>query len=812
MQTLLQDLRYSVRMLLKNPGFASAAVITLALGIGINSAIFSVVNALLVRPLPFDDLDRIVALWERVPSQGVERNETAAANYFDWSAQQTSFERTGAYRGWSANLTGVDNPENMQGYLVTASLFDVLGVRPLHGRAFTAEEDQPGKENVVILNYGLWQRRFGGDPGIVGKTISINGVTRTVVGVMPPEFNYPPGAQLLAPLALTPSEAQNRGTHYMLVVARLKPGVSPAQAQAELDAIMARLERQYPDTNTGRGIGVFPLLEDTVRFYSQALLTLMCAVGFVLLIACANVANLMLARAAGRDKEMAIRTALGASRWRIVRGLFTESLLLAVLGGALGVLLAFWASDLFKSAIPAEFFDFVPGWKHIGVDLRVLAFAFSLSVFTALLFGLAPALQSSKPDLNAALKERGKSSYGGFGGGFGKRRLRSSLVIAEVALSFVLLILAGLMMKSFVRLVGADPGFNAESVLTMELSLPYAKYREAGQREAFYRQLLERVEALPGVETAGAVNHLPLGGSNTSTSFLVAGVPEPPPGQDFDGRWRICSPHYFRALGMTLLEGRAFVDQDMAGAQPVVIVNETLARKYWPNESAIGKRIRFTGDPARNPWMHVIGVVRDVKHKLDLEVTPEYYLPHAQDAWGEMLLVARTHGEPTALASAIRGEVWKLDKDQPVSRIRTMEQVSAESVMVQRHSVVALGVFATLALLLAAVGLYGVMSYTVTQRTNEIGIRVALGANPRDVMKLVIIQGMVLVLIGVAVGSLASLGLARLIETLLFDVEPTDPLTFGASAALLAIVALLACWIPARRAAKVDPMVALRQE
>jgi predicted permease len=808
MSNLWQDLRYAARMAMKNPGFTSIAVITLALGIGINSAIFSVVNALLVRPLPFDDLDRIVALWERVPSQGVERNETAAANYFDWSAQQTSFSRTGVYRGWSANLTGDDNPENMVGYLVSASLFDVLGVRPLHGRAFTAEEEQPGKENVVILNYGLWQRRFGGDPGIVGKTISLNGVARTVVGVMPPEFNYPRGGQLLAPLALTPDQARNRGSHYMLAVARLKPGVSPAQAQAELDTIMARLEREHPNTNTGRGIGVFPLLEDTVRFYSQALLTLMCAVGFVLLIACANVANLMLARAAGRDKEMAIRTALGASRWRIVRGLFTESLLLALIGGVFGVLLAFWASDLFKSAIPAAFFDFIPGWKHIGVDMHVLTFTLSLSMLTGLLFGLAPALQASKPDLNAALKD--KSSIGS--GRSGKRRLRSALVIAEVALSLVLLVGAGLMMKSFIRLIGADPGFNAENVLTMELALPYAKYREADQREAFYRQLLERVEALPGVESAGAVNHLPLGGSNTSTSFLVEGVPEPPPGQDFDGRWRVCSPHYFRALGMTLREGRAFTDQDRAGAQPVVIVNETLARKYWPNESAIGKRIRFTGDTARNPWMQVVGVVRDVKHELNLEVTPEYYLPHAQDAWGEMVLVARARGEPAALASAIRGEVLQLDEDQPVSRIRAMEQVSAESVMLQRHSVVALSVFASLALVLAAIGLYGVMSYTVTQRTNEIGIRVALGANPRDVMKLVIVQGMALVLFGVASGSIASLGLARLIEPLLFEVDPTDPLIFSASAALLATAALLACWIPARRATKVDPMVALRQE
>ncbi len=803
MQTLIQDLRYSVRMLWKHPGFTLIAVTTLALGIGINSAIFSVVNALLVQPLPFKDLDRIVALWENVPAQGVERNETAAANYFDWNSQQTSFEHTAIYRWWSANLTGVDYPETLQGFRVTASLFDVLGVKPLHGRVFRAEEEQPGKENVVILNYGLWQRRFGGDPGIAGKTISINGVPRTVVGIMPPEFNFPNGGEMLAPLALTPAEAQNRISHYLLAIARLKTDVSITQAQAELDVIMARLEQQNPNTNTGRGLGVFPLLKDTVRHYDQALLTLMCAVGFVLLIACANVANLLLARAAGRNKEMAIRAALGASRWRIVRGLFTESLVLALFGGILGVVLAFWGSDLFRSAIPAEYMNFIPGWKHIGVDLHVLIFTLTLSILTGLLFGLAPAMQASKPDLNTALKESGKLS-----GGSGKRRLRSALVISEVALSFVLLILAGLMMKNFIRLIGADPGFNAENVMTMELTLPEAKYREDNQRVAFYRQLLEQVETLPGVESAGAVNHLPLGGSNTSTSFLVEGVPEPPPGQDFDGRWRICSPHYFQALGMTLRDGRAFTDQDRAGGQPVVIVNETLARRYWPNESAVGKRIRFTGDPARNTWMPVVGVVRDVKHELKLEVTPEFYQPHAQAAWGEMVLVARTRGEQPSLVPAIRAEVLKLDKDQPVARLRTMEQVSRESVMIERHSMIALGIFASFALLLAAIGLYGVMSYTVTHRTSEIGIRVALGARPPDVLKLVIVQGMVLVLIGVAIGLIASLGLTRL----LFDLSSTDSWTFSACALLLAIVALLACWIPARRATQVDPMVALRSE
>jgi putative ABC transport system permease protein len=807
MSTLLQDLRYGVRVLRMKPGFTLVAILALALGIGANTAIFSIVNALLVRPLPFENLDRMVAIWEKIPSRNVDRNETAAANYFDWRAQNQVFEHLGAYRWWSVNLTGVDAPERVQGYQVTASFFDMLGVRPADGRGFSPEEERPGQNQVAVLHHGFWQRRFAGDPQIIGKTISLNSVPYTVVGVMPPEFNFPKGGEVLAPLALTPEQSQNRGDHYLLTVGRLRPGVTLERAQAEMDTIARRLEQQYPRTNTGTGVALFPLRSDSVRFYEPALLVLFGAVGCVLLMACANVANLMLARASSRDKEIAIRAALGAGRLRIVRQLLTESLTLAFIGGALGILLALWGTDWIRAMIPAEFAPFIYGWKQIGLDLRVLGFTLGLSLLTGLVFGLVPALQASKPDLNTALKEGSRTSAV-----FSRRRLRSLLVVSEVAISFVLLIGAGLMMKSFAHLMTTDPGFNTESALTMELGLPAAKYREAAPRVAFFEQLLQRIEALPGVEAAGAVNHLPLGGSNSSIGLLIEGAPEPPPGQGIGGRYRVCSPRYFQALGMTLLAGRGFTDQDTADAPLVVIINETMARRFWPKEEPIGKRIRFPGNPERNPWMQVVGVVRDVKHELNLAVTPEFYRPYAQDAWREMNLVARTRTEPMALAAAIRSQVLALDNDQPVFRIRTLEQVRSESVLFQRFSVVILGLFGTLALILVAAGIYGVMSYSVAQRAHEIGIRLALGAQARDVLRLVVGQGLGLTSIGVAIGVAAAFGLTRLMERLLFEVSATDPSVFLVIALLLAAVALVACYLPARRAMKVDPMVALRYE
>ena len=627
MDSLLRDLKFSVRSLLKRPALAIIAIVTLAIGIGANSAIFSVVNALLLKPLPFPDPDRIVALWDKVPSRGIERNEVTVANYLDWRAQNRTFEQLGMYRWWSTNLTGADSPERVQGFQVTPNFLDIVGVKPLLGRGFSGDEDQPGKDAVALLTYSLWQRRFGGDPNIVNKTIETNGVVRTVIGVMPPEFNYPKGAEIYAPLTITPELARNRSNHGYLGIGRLKPGVSLPGARADLDTIARQLERQYPETNTGRGVVIYPILEDTVRMYSTALWVMMAAVGFVLLIACANVANLMLARAAGRQREIAVRSALGASRFRIIRQLLTESVLLGVVGGALGILVGYWSVDAIRAANPGEAARFAPGWNHLGINPSVLIFTLLLSVLSGVLFGLAPAWQRSKPDLNSSLKDGGRQ------GTTGSHRLRGLLVVSEVALSLMLLISAGLLIRSFLQLVKTDPGFNSDSLLTMNLVLPAVKYKDEPQRAAFYSELLRRVEALPGVELAAAINHLPLGGNNSSTSFLIEGLPDPPPGQETSGRYRVCTPNYFKAMGIPVLRGRAFTDQDRAGSPPVIIVNETLARKYWPNTDAVGKRMRYTGPLEQNPWMQVVGVAKDVKHEMNLPITEDFYVPHAQDAW-----------------------------------------------------------------------------------------------------------------------------------------------------------------------------------
>lgn len=806
METLIKDIRYGARSLLKRPALAIIAIVTLAVGIGANSAIFSTVNALLLKPLPFPDPDRIVALWDKVPSRGVERNEVAVANYLDWRAQNKTFEQLGIYRWWSTNLTGSDSPERVQGFQVTPNFLDIVGVKPMMGRGFSAEEDQPGKDAVALLTYSLWQRRFGADPNIVNKTIATNGVARTVIGVMPPDFNYPKGAEIYAPLAITPELGRSRGNHSYLGIGRLKPGVSLQGAQADLNTIASQLEKQYPETNTGRGVVIYPILEDTVRMYSTALWVMMAAVGFVLLIGCANVANLMLARATGRQREIALRAALGASRFRIIRQLLTESVLLSLLGGALGIVVAYWGVDAIRSANPGEAARFAPGWNHLGINLPVLAFTLLLSVLSGVLFGLAPAWQFSKPDLNSALKEGGRQ------GTSGSHRLRGLLVVSEVALSLMLLISAGLLIRSFLQLVKTDPGFNSDNLLTMNLVLPVAKYKDEPQRAAFYSDLVRRVMELSGVESAAAVNHLPLGGSNSSTSFLVEGLPEPPPGQEFSGRYRVCTPNYFETMGIPVLRGRGFTDQDKAGAPPVIIVNETLARKYWPNTDPIGKRMRYTGPLEQNPWMQVVGVVKDVKHEMNLPITEDFYVPHAQDAWQSMVLVAKTKVEPAAMAAPIRQQVWALDKDQPVFDVHTMREVRAISLALYSFSSIMLSIFAGVALLLAAIGIYGVMSYAVTQRTQEIGIRMALGARVVDVLKLVVRNGMSLALIGVAVGLAGAYGLTRLLASLLVGVAPTDLVTFSTVTFGLLLIALLACYIPARRATKVDPMIALRYE
>ena len=806
MDTLLSDIRYAFRNLISRPAFTLIAVVTLALGIGANSCIFSAINALLLKPLPIPNQERVMTIWDKDSSHGWEHNEVTMANYFDWRAQNQSFEQLALYRWWSTNLTGVDTPERVQGFLVTGNFFDALGVKPMMGRGFYEEENQPGKDAVAVITYSLWQRRFGGDPNIINKTIALNTISRTVVGVMPPRFNFPKGADVYAPLALTPELMRNRMTHQYYVIGRLKPDITQQSAQVDINTIVARLEKQYPDTNTGISATVIPVLKDTVQMYEVALWVMMGAVGFVLLIACANVANLMLARASGRQKEIALRAALGASRWRIVRQLLTESVIVAVLGGALGVLVAFWGINLLRGANPGEAAKYAPGWDQLGINLPVLAFTIGLSVLSGLVFGLAPSLQVSKPNLNDALKEGGRS------GSVGSHRLRSSLVVFEIALSLILLVGAGLLVRSFLSLMKTNPGFTPDHLMTMNLVLPRAKYKEEAQLISFYSELVQRAETVPGVHSAAAVNFIPLGGSNASDAFLVEGLPEPSPGQEYVGRYRVCTPNYFQTMGIAVLKGRDFTASDKADTALVAIINETMARKYWANGDAVGKRFRFLGAPEKRPWIEIVGIVQDVKHDLNVPVTPEYYLPYPQDVWSSMVLVARTTVDPASTASALRQQVWSLDKDQPVFDVKTMDEVRSISVALYSFSSVMLAVFAGVALILAAVGIYGVMAFAVTQRTQEIGIRMALGAGRADVLKLVLRHGMWLALIGVAIGLAGAWALTRFLSKLLVGVSTTDILTFSIVTFTLLFAALLACYLPARRATKVDPLVALRYE
>src|SRR6185369_5182580 len=655
--------------------------------------------------------------------------------------------------------------------------------------------------------HSLWQRRFGGDKDILNKTITVNSVVRTVVGVMPERFNYPKGAEVYAPLQMTPELMKSRGSHGYYVIGRLKSGSSIQSAQAEIDNIMARLEQQFPETNKGWGSTVFPIVADTVRMYDTALWVMMAAVGFVLLIACANVANLMLARASGRQREIAVRTALGASRWRIVRQLLTESVIVALIGGGLGILVGFWGIDALRAGNPGDAAKYAPGWYQLGINPTVLLFTLGLSVVSGIVFGLAPALQVSKPNLNNSLKEgmRGTSSA--------SHRLRSSLVVFEVALSLMLLVGAGLLTRSFLSLLKTDPGFNPDHVLTMNLVLPRVKYKDEPAVAAFYNDLVQRVKAQPGVESAAFVNYIPLGGSNSSNSYLVEGEPEPPPGQEHDGRYRVATPDYFRTMEISIVRGRPFTEQDKAGAPPVVIVNETLARQHWPGQDPLGKRIRFNERQLEKaPWMEVVGVIKDVKHELNIPIEPEYYLPHAQDSWNGMVLVARTSVDPASLSAALRQQVWAIDKDQPVFDVKTMQEVRSTSVAIYSFSSVMLAIFAGIALVLAAIGIYGVMAFAVTQRTQEIGIRMALGARTADVLKMVVTHGMKLALLGMVIGLAGSWALTRFIEKLLVGVQPTDLLTFSLVSVCLLVAAFVACYLPARRATKVDPLVALRYE
>ncbi|HJQ32684.1 MAG TPA: ABC transporter permease [Pyrinomonadaceae bacterium] len=801
MRSLLQDVRYAVRRLLKSPGFAAVAVVALALGIGANTAIFSVVNSVLLRPLPYPQPEQLVQLWESRPRMNMTRAAVGPHEFLAWAERSQSFKQLAAADSAEYNLTGRGEPERVTAALVSASYFPLFGVNPLHGRAFLPEEEQPGRENVVVLSHELWQSRFNSDASIVGQTLNLDGVPCTVVGVMPRGFRLPDDSALARPVVFTAEDHAKAGSHFLSVYGRLKDGVTVEQAQTEMAAVAGRVEQDFGDANAGHLVVLVPLHEQLVGGARAALLVLLGAVGLVLLIACANVANLLLARAAGRRREVAVRSALGASRWRIVRQLLAESLLLSVLSGAAGLLLAVWGVDLLVSLDPSG----VQRAGEVTLDWRVLGFALGLSLLTGLLFGLAPALQTSKTDLVESLKEGGRSAQG-----LGRSRLRGALVVSEVALTLVLLVGAGLLIKSFRQLLAVESGLDPRGVLTLDVSLPRTKYPEPQQLASFYERLIEQAAALPGVESAGAVSVLPLAGSDNSNFVQIEGRAPQPAGQALRAGRRNVSAEYFRALGIPVKRGRAFTAADRQDAPPVVVINESMARSFFAGEDPVGKRIR-TGDKA--PWAEVVGVVGDVRHRgLDVDTRPEMFFPHLQTPSRQMTLVVRTSGDPVALAGPLRERVRELDRDQPVGNVKTMEAWVAESVASRRFSVLLLGVFAAVAAGLAALGLYGVVSYSVAQRTHEIGLRVALGARPRDVLRLVIRQGMALTLLGTAAGLLAALALTRLMSSLLFGVGATDPATFVTVPALLLVVALLACYLPARRATKVDPMVALRYE
>ncbi|MBA3714399.1 MAG: ABC transporter permease [Pyrinomonadaceae bacterium] len=802
-----QDLHYGLRMLAKNPGFTIVAVVALALGIGANSAIFSVVNTVLLRPLPYKDPDRLMMVWEDDAKGGFPRDTPAAANYIDWRDQNQVFEGMAAIANESFNMTGAGEPERIDGRRVSANLFSLLGVEPLMGRAFTPEEDQPGSNRVVIMSHGLWQLRFGSETKIIGSSLTLNGESFAVVGVMPPHFQFPSrDDELWVPIAFSSQEATNRGRHYLQVIARTKPGVTVEQAQAEMNTIAARLQQQYPDSNTELGATVTPLHEHVVGDIKPALLVLWGAVGFVLLVACANVANLLLARAAVRQKEIAVRVALGASRPRLIRQFLTESMLLAVLGGIVGLLLSLWGVNLLKAFIPEN----ISQAQAVAIDGRALSFTILVSLLTGLVFGLAPATQTSNFNLNETLKEGGRDSATGSRG----HRIRGLLVITEVAVSLVLLIGAGLLINSFLRLLNVDPGFRADKLLTMRVVLPELKYPDQTRRTAFYTELVSRIETLPGVQSAAVTNWIPLVLQGDSQGISIEGRPDPGPGKNPIVVTRVVSPHYFNTMGIQLLRGRQFGEQDRVDAPRVVVVSQEMARRFWSGEDPLGKRIKTGGVNSPSPWMEIVGVAKDVRQvKLDADPKPQMYVPYAQPVFFQPShLVVRTDVEPRSLATTVRRTVWGIDKDQPVSNISTMEDVLSESLARQRFSMLLLGIFAAVALVLAAVGIYGVMSYSVAQRTHEIGIRMALGAQASDVLKLAIGGGLKLVTIGIVIGLVAAYVLTRVMSSLLFGVTATDPLTFIGVSVSLVIVALMACFVPARRATKVDPLIALRYE
>lgn len=811
MGNLLQDARYGARMLLKNPLFTLIAVFTLALGIGANAAIFSIINGVILRPLSIAEPERLASVWITPTDKRVE-GYTSYLELNDWRAQSQSFEDIVGYRTLGYNLTGDGTPERIQGMRVTSNFFPLLRVKMFRGRDFLKEEEKQGSERVAIISYELWQRRFGSDESLVNRQVNFSGVSHTIIGILPPGFKFELNSDNSAIWTTVAGEGQNlpeRGARVLMAFGRLKKGATLEQADKEMAVIGARLAQTYLETNADTTAYIVSAHEQVVgRDLRRALYLLLGAVGFILLIACTNIANLLLARATTRQKEIAIRTALGAGRWRIARQLLTESILLALLAGVAGILLAWWG----LSALTSYSADLLPRVKEVSIDSRVLGFTLVVSLLTGLIFSLMPILKASKPDVNEVLKSGTKGS----GANRSVRVWRDSLVVVEVALCLILLVGAGLLIKSFIKLLQVNPGFEASNVLTAQITLPRAKYVKPDQRVMFVDQALERIKSLPGVESAALAAAMPFSGSNIQSGFLIDEHPAPETGREPVANFRNVTADYFHVLKMPLRSGRFFNEQDKRGGMGAVIINESLARRYFPNENPIGKHLsefganQDEGDPKK--W-EIVGIVGDTKNSsLSGGTNPELFIPYRQNSWPFGNFIIRTNAEPASLTNAVREQIQSIDKDMPVTRIRLLEDSISETVAQPRFYALLFGLFGAIGLVLALTGIYGVMSYAVTERTQEIGIRMALGASRFDVVRMVVRQGMTFALIGVVIGLVGAYFLAQFMEKLLFNVKVSDPTIFAFVSGLLALFALLACWIPARRAAGVDPMIALRYE
>ncbi len=810
MQNLWQDLRYGARMLVKSPAVTLVAIIALTLGIGANTALFSVVNAVLLQPLPYADGERLAMVWERKKTGTNEHNVINLGNFYDWKDQNAVFTDMAAFFDLNRNLTSDGEPEEVPGQIATTNLFSVLGVNAFQGRTFAEDDGKPGGPNVVVISYGLWQRRFAGAP-VVGHKIMMSNQENTIIGVLPPDTGWfvQKGSMInRAPDIWSPwqvsNELRGRRGRFARAVGRLKPGVTLEQAQNEMNVIGARLAQQYPEFNTNWGVNVVGLRTQLTGEIRKPLLVLLGAVGFVLLIACANVANLLLARASSRKKEIAVRAGLGASRWRIARQLLTESLLLSLVGGGLGLVLALWGTRALIAISPQGLID-----QHgVGVSLAVLGFTFGLTLVTGIVFGLVPALEAARFDLNESLKEGGKN----LGGGSRAHRLRNLFVVTQVAMALVLLVGAGLFMKSLNRLQSVDPGFNPHNLLTMRVNLPNRKYDTDPKILDFFSRTIEQLRALPGVEVVGAINTLPFAGPHSGTSVEIEGAPKPPPGQKVSTGICVVDADYFKAMQIPLKRGRLFTEQEAREMRHVVVVNEAFAQKRLPGEDPIGKRVTISMKDENVPT-EIIGVVGDTKHLgLDSESEVMAYWPQPELTYSGMTMVIRTQGDAGSLAPAARGVISSIDPEQPIGEVSTMEGLLSKSVSRSRFSAVLLTIFSLVALVMASVGIYGVMSYSVQQRTHEIGLRMALGAQQSHVLGLIVRQGVFLGLVGVTAGLIASFGLTRMVASLLFEVPATDLKTFAAVAVGLFLMTLIACYVPARRATKVDPLVALRYE